>query len=39
VYAWLAEGLTPEDRDRLDRELSEPVAGVDLWSLIMRAED
>ncbi len=29
TYAWLAEGLPPEMRDKLDRELTAPVGGWD----------
>ena len=30
TYAWLARGLPPEVRDKLDRELSAPVGGWDV---------
>lgn len=33
TYAWLVRGLPPDSRDKLDRELTAPLAG---WDEIQR---
>jgi len=40
VYAWVTEGMAPDDQAKVDEELYAPLEGArSLWSVIMRSED